>query len=75
MKEGLGSQKEEERHLVIDKPSQRKIIKQIRKVLPDVGVAVLSQAFIVEPVPTPWTTSEWPPSCMLMQGDIKRTLA
>jgi hypothetical protein len=36
--------------LVVDQGSKREVVEEVRKVLPDVGVAVLAQAFIVEAV-------------------------
>ena len=36
--------------LVLDEGRQRKVVKEIRKVLPDVGVTILAQAFVVEAV-------------------------
>lgn len=37
-------------HLVINQSCQRKVVEQVREVLPDVCVAILPQAFVVEPV-------------------------
>jgi hypothetical protein len=39
-------------NLVLDERSQRKVIERIGKVLPHVDIAILSQALIVESVPT-----------------------
>lgn len=36
--------------LVVDKGGQGKIIKQVRKVLPDIGIAILAEALVVESV-------------------------
>jgi len=36
--------------LIIDKGSERKVIEQVGKVLPDVGISVFSEAFIVEAI-------------------------
>lgn len=36
--------------LIVNQRSEREIIKQIRKVFPDVGIAVLSQALVVEAI-------------------------
>lgn len=37
-------------HLVLDKSSQRKVIKQVCEELPDIGVAILAQALIIKAV-------------------------
>jgi hypothetical protein len=36
--------------LVVDESSERQVVEEVCKVLPDVGVAVLSQALVVEAV-------------------------
>ena len=38
------------KNLVIDQCSQRKVIKQVSEILPNIGCAILSKTFIVEPV-------------------------
>jgi len=40
----------EAKYLPVDQGSQRKVIEQISEVLPDIGVSVFSEAFIVESV-------------------------
>ncbi len=37
-------------YLSIDEGGQMKVVEQVGEVLPDVGVAVLAQALVVEPV-------------------------
>lgn len=37
-------------HLAVDQGGQRKIVKGFCEVFPDIGVAVLSAAFVVEPI-------------------------
>ena len=36
--------------LIVDQSGERKVVEQVREELPDICVAVLSQAFVVEPV-------------------------
>ena len=36
--------------LTIHQGGERKVIKQVGKIFPDIGVAVLSQAFVIEPI-------------------------
>ena len=38
------------RHLVVDERRQRQVVEQVGEVLPDVRVAVLAQALVVEAV-------------------------
>ena len=37
-------------NLVVDQGSERKIVEEVGEVLPDIGVAVFSQAFVVEAI-------------------------
>ena len=37
--------------LVLDDSSQRQVVKELCELLPDIGVAVLAQALIVEAIP------------------------
>ncbi len=37
-------------HLSVDACGERKVVEQVVEVLPDVGVSVLAQALVVEPV-------------------------
>jgi hypothetical protein len=37
-------------HLIVDQRRQRQVVKQVGEVLPHVGIAVLSQTFIIEAV-------------------------
>ena len=40
----------EAKDLAVDQSRQRQVVEQIREVLPHVGVAVLSQTFVVETI-------------------------
>lgn len=40
--------------LVLHKGCQRQVVEQIGEELPDIGVAVLSEALVVEAVPARW---------------------
>lgn len=37
-------------HLLVDQCGERQVVKQVCEVLPDIGVAVLPQTFIVEAI-------------------------
>ena len=39
--------------LTVHQCGERKVIKQVGKIFPNVGIAVLSQAFIIEPIYLP----------------------
>lgn len=39
-------------HLVLDESSQGEVVKQVSEVLPDISSAVLSEALVIETVPT-----------------------
>ena len=45
-----GTQWEEKTHLVFDEGGERKVIKEVGEVSPNVGVAVFSQALVIEAV-------------------------
>ena len=40
----------ETENLVVDQGGQRKVVEEVGKVLPDVGVAVLPEAFVIEAI-------------------------
>ena len=45
-----GTQWEEKTHLVFDEGGERKVIKEVGEVSPNVGVAVFSQALVIEAI-------------------------
>ena len=40
----------EAEYLIIDESGKREVVKEVGEVFPDVGIAILAQAFIVKPI-------------------------
>ena len=39
--------------LAVHQGGERKVVKQVGKIFPDIGIAILPQAFVIEPIHLP----------------------